>query len=96
MIIGKNGARIPAAAMTFHSEIFKDVNKFQFHQSKKGEVTLKIVKKQGVVSLNDKIVIQEIKRKTGDNLDIIIEYVDDIQLTPRGKYKMIIRETEVQ
>lgn len=96
MIIGKNSARIAAAAMTFHSEIFKDIIKFQFHQVKKGEVILKIVKKQGGVTVNDKMIIQEIERKTGDNLDIIIEYVDGIQLTPRGKYKMIIRETEIQ
>ena len=92
MIIGKNSARIAAAAMTFHSGIFKNVNKFQFYQVRKGEVLLKIVKKQGVVSLNDALIIQEIRQKTGDNLDIIIEYVDDIQLTPRGKYKMIIQE----
>ena len=92
VVIGKNGARIPAAAMNFHSDIFNDVNKFQFHQVKKGEVILKIVLKQGAFTLDENRLIQQIQRKTADNLDIIIQYVDDIQLTPRGKYKMIIQE----
>ena len=95
VVIGKNGARIPAAAMNFHSEIFKDINKFQFHQRNEGLVTLKIVLKEGISTLNENKLIQQIQIKTGDNLDVCIEYVDDIQLSPRGKYKMIIRDTGI-
>lgn len=92
VVIGKNGARIPAAAMNFHSEIFKDINKFQFHQVSEGHVTLRIVLKEGLLYLDENKLIQQIQTKTGNNLEISVEYVDDIQLTSRGKYKMIIQE----
>jgi phenylacetate-CoA ligase len=92
VVIGKNGARIPAAAMNFHSEIFKDIDKFQYYQMNEGQVKLKIVLKTGVPALDENKLIQQIQTKTGDNLDITVEYVDDIQLSPKGKYKMIIQE----
>jgi phenylacetate-CoA ligase len=92
MVIGKNGARIPAAAMNFHSEIFKDISKSQFHQVNEGQVTLKVVLKEGISSIDEKKLIHQIQTKTGDNLEIFVEYVDDIHLSQRGKFKMVIRE----
>jgi len=92
VVIGKNGAKIPAAAMNFHSEIFKDINKFQFQQVKEGQVSLKIVLKEGISAIDENKLIQQIQTKTGDNLEISVAYVDDIHLSPRGKYKMIIQE----
>ena len=96
MMIGKNGAKIMVTALNFHSYEFDNIIKFQFYQKKDGEALLKIVPNKGIPALDENKILQEIQTKIGDNLEVTIEFVDDIQLSPRGKYKMIMRETEIQ
>jgi phenylacetate-CoA ligase len=96
ILIGKNGARIMVAAINFHWPVFENIIKYQFYQNTDGEAILRIVLKQGISVLDEKSLFNEVDSKFGDNLDITIEYVDEIQLSPRGKYKMIIRETGIQ
>ena len=92
MLVGRNGARFSLAAINVHGKLFECVRRFQYCQYSPGKCTLKIM--PGASFTNDHAlkIEQSLSLKTGGELDVIVELVDHIPLTPRGKLKMLISE----
>jgi phenylacetate-CoA ligase len=93
-ILTKDGAEVALTALVFgqHYRAFGNIQKWQLQQSVPGEVTVRIVKGQGF-STEDEI---EIRTKFMDicGVHTQFEYVDAIPLSPRGKYRFLIRSTQ--
>lgn len=69
-----------------HSTVFKNMEKFQFFQEERGETILKIVKRDGFTHLDKNNILKTLYSKMGKDINIKIEYVDDIKRTSRGKF----------
>jgi len=90
-IITNNGNKVAITALIFgqHFQAFKNIQKWQLQQDFPGKVKVKIIKGPKYSSEDE----FEIQKKFRDICDINteFEYVRDISLTPRGKFKFFIQ-----
>lgn len=96
MIVGKDGSMISNAALNIHSSVFNKVEKYQYHQRRKGELIIRVEPKEGFTYEDENRIKKEIHKKTGANLKVLLEKVDKIELTERGKFKHLIQELNIE
>lgn len=89
-LYGHNDEFFGHAAFNFHSDIFKNVNGYQFVQNQKGIVDLLIVVNNQFISSEIELMKKEIDKKTKGVIDFNIEIVDQLILSNKGKFKMFI------
>ena len=77
-------------AYTFRAK--PEVVRYQVYQPDQKHVQVRLVCKQNVDSTWLKNVRRELNSRFGDSMVISIKLVDDIELTPAGKYRYIISE----
>jgi len=91
MIYGQNGSPISITSINFHSNIFKNVNKIQIIQNSMGVIDL-LLEKNSQYNVNDeKNIYNAFSRKFSDILQVNILYTENINLTKRGKGKLLIQ-----
>ena len=96
LIITKNNRLISMTAINMHSEVFDNVKQFQFYQEKKGEVILNIVRKQTYSDRDTEYIRRELYKKLGEDVNLIIRFVDHIPRTQSGKYRFLIQKLPVE
>ena len=94
-IISKKGNLISSSALNTHSDAYDNVKKFQFFQDKRGEVILKIVKNDNYTDKDTNKLITELDQKLGGQADFNIEFVSNVELTKRGKHKIIDQKLNI-
>jgi len=92
MVVGKHGSLISLTALNIHSNELNKVYNFQFFQDKPGEVTLRLKVNKSFKKEDEKRIIEAFKRKVGNELDIAIEKVNEIELAPSGKTRFLIQK----
>lgn len=96
IVIGKNGNRISVTALNMHSDLFKNVIRFQYRQKNAGELLLVVIPKPGFKD-EDKIKINNaFKNKLGNSIDLQIITTFEIPLTKRGKHRFLIQEINLK
>ncbi len=95
MLLGKNNNLISMAAVNMHSSVFEHVRQFQFHQTQRGQATLRIVRKPEYTEFDSKNLLAALQEKIGDSLTVELAFVEQIPLTQRGKYRFIVQEVDV-
>lgn len=94
MVLGRSGARISVAALNMHGPLFDRVVRYQYQQHQPGVCVLKVIPAPGF-SDHDRLSIEAAYRqKVSDEVDMRVELVSDIPLTPRGKLKMLVTSLE--
>lgn len=96
LIITGTGRLISMTAINMHSDVFDNVKQFQFYQEKKGEVIFNIVKKDTYTERDTKYIRSELYKKLGEDVNLIIRFVDDISRTPSGKYRFLIQKLPIE
>ncbi|WFN35014.1 phenylacetate--CoA ligase family protein [Methanogenium sp. S4BF] len=92
MIVSKNGAQISMTALNMHSDAFQNVRLFQFYQEKKGEVVLHIIRKDTYTDNDSQNILQALHQKMGEDVQVQLQFVDEIPRTKSGKYKFLIQK----
>ena len=95
-VITKDNLLISTALMHLHSDVFDNVKRFQFYQEKKGEIILRIVKADNYNTKDTEDINKELYKKLGPNIELKIEFVDEIPRTKRGKYKYLIQKIPIE
>ena len=96
IIVSEFGRHISMTAINMHSDVFKNIKQFQFHQKRVGEVCLNVIQKKDFTA-NDQLKIKnEIQKKLGDDLMLSIKLVESIEKTPQGKYRFLIQELDIK
>ena len=90
MVRGYNGTKISVAALNLHSDVLKKVERYQYYQDKEGLLLVKIQPKETINQLDRSKIIQSLKEKVRENLDIEIEQCEEIPLTGIGKFKRLV------
>ena len=91
VLYGKDGEQISVAAINFHDDTFANVAAYQFVQRETGKVIMNI-KPETMLTQEELAKIQRrVIEKLGNGLTVTIKTVEDIKLSSRGKYKMIIQ-----
>jgi len=95
-IYGYNREFFTQAAFNFHSEIFNNVVRYQFVQSKLGKVDLLLVPNTNFNRDKEvEVIKREIDKKTKGVIDFNVLLVNEVQLSSRGKYQMYISKIKL-
>ena len=92
MIVSKNGNLVSMTAINMHDAVFDSLQQFQFYQDKPGAIIMNIVPKQGHQRQHDKAIVQALQAKVGDQFDISLCYVENVEQTIRGKTRFLIQK----
>ena len=92
MLVGKTGARISLTALNMHGSVLEHVARFQYRQTEPGSCSLRVVPAPGFTDADAARIEQAYRDKLGAELDVVVELVDEIPLTERGKLKAVVRE----
>lgn len=95
-IVSKNGNFIPITAINMHSNVFDNVEQFQFLQEKEGELIFKVVKKESYSSNDNDRIKYELLKKLGNDTNLEIQFIDEIPRTSRGKYRFLIQKLPLE
>jgi phenylacetate-CoA ligase len=90
-IITKDDSLISVTALNMHTDIFDNVKQFQFVQEKKGELILNLIKGNSYSFSDEDKIYKQLNQKL-KRVDLKIKYVDQVLLSPRGKYKFLVQK----
>ena len=93
-LVGKNGAKISAAALNMHGQLFENVKRYQYYQDKAGLLEIHVIPNNKFNSTDIILIEVEHKKKLHDELDVAVKLVDDIPLAYSGKQKRIVCKIE--
>ncbi|MCI8418123.1 MAG: phenylacetate--CoA ligase family protein [Lachnospiraceae bacterium] len=91
MFIGKTGNKISMTALNMHTDIFKNVENYQFIQDIPGKCSIRVVKNDNYSLMDEKNIFDELQKKFDNSMEIKFEYVKEIEKTMRGKQRFIIQ-----
>lgn len=90
-MVGKNGERISAASFAHMDEIFDIIEKFQFVQDEPGVIRIDLIPKSQLSDEDITEIRKSLDKKFMENMSVQINIVDEIRLTARGKYALLIQ-----
>jgi len=88
--VSKSGGLIPMLAMgTLDTEIYANVRQFRCYQDAPGRVTLRVVRRESYTQQDTDFIKRVLRQRLQDQVDVAVEFVDNIPLGPRGKYSFL-------
>ncbi|WP_322507185.1 hypothetical protein [Anaerolinea sp.] len=88
-LISQYGRIVSFTALNVHNDLFDHVWQFQFYQDTPGKVTLKLLPRSEFSENDLNRIQQEMSSKLGEDFSLETICVEQIPLTPRGKFKVI-------
>lgn len=91
ILIGNNGEQVSAAAINFHDDTFSGISAYQFIQDEIGKCVIKIAPDEGCDQCRIDLIETKVANKLGPGFKCVIEVVNAIHLTSRGKYRLLVQ-----
>jgi phenylacetate-CoA ligase len=88
-IITAAGRHISMAAINMHTPIFDNVQQFRFFQDTPGVVVFRFIPKPTYTPADETGIRAELAPKLGDDVTLVLERVEEIRPTPRGKHHFL-------
>jgi len=89
---GKDGMKASLTALNMHSNIFKNVIKYQYVQSYPGHADLCMNVTNDFSEIDKKLILNALNKKAGHAITFEIKIVDNFILTHRGKFLNIVKK----
>jgi phenylacetate-coenzyme A ligase PaaK-like adenylate-forming protein len=89
-IFGINGEKISHLSLNFHGNIFRNVVNYQFVQTQQGLADLLLLVNEQFKPSDIEYIKKGIDKKIKDILKIEVKIVDNLILSPRGKFNRFI------
>lgn len=90
VIYGKNGEYfVGVQALDFHGLLSTRFSGIQLAQVEPGELIIRCVESENISEADLQMLISKCRERLGNGFTYKIEKVDKLQLTPRGKYKLL-------
>ncbi|MBN2312748.1 MAG: phenylacetate--CoA ligase family protein [Sedimentisphaerales bacterium] len=90
-ILGRSGARISAAAINMHGDMFKNVVRYQYYQEKRGELEIRLIPNNRFSESDREKIRSSHEEKLWGEVRVNVVNVKHIPLTKSGKQRRIIR-----
>ena len=95
-IVTSTGRYISTSMLNMHDETYDHIKQFQLYQKEPGKVVFRFIPKESC----SEQVVQDMKArflpKLGDDVELKMERVEDITLTPRGKHRLLVQEMKLK
>jgi phenylacetate-coenzyme A ligase PaaK-like adenylate-forming protein len=89
-LYGNNNEFLSSTAFDIEDPIFKNITAYQFVQEEKGKADLLIIVNKNFQMSEMEIIKNEINLRTKSIINIEIKIVENLILSPRGKYQRYI------
>ena len=96
LIVTENDRYISMTAMNMHTDVFDNVNQFQFYQDTPGQVIFKIIRKTSYRDQDSQKIHSELIKKLGEDMTLEIRFVNDITKTKLGKYRFLEQKLNIR
>lgn len=93
-LYGAQGEIISAAALEVHSTILDKIANYQFLQQKKGEVEVLYIPFQPLSSEEETALRELFQTKVGQAVAVQVRAVEEMVLTGRSKFRLILQQVE--
>lgn len=94
-LYGSGGEQITQTAINFHDDTFLQVEGYQFYQDKKGYAECRVISNTALPDSDLEKIRHKLEEKTGSGLVWNVTQVQKLELTGRGKLKMIIQKLDI-
>jgi len=89
-LYGNNDEFLPSTAWGLEDPVFKNITTYQFIQAEKGKAELLIVVNKDYRMSELEVIKKKINHQCKGIIDIDVKIVENLNLSPRGKYQMYI------
>jgi phenylacetate-CoA ligase len=96
LIVTSTGRFISTSMLNMHDDTYDHLKQFQFHQRERGSVIFRYIPK---ASLTDELRNEtkaKLQSKLGSDIELVIDEVEEIPLTKRGKHRLLIQELDLK
>ncbi len=90
-----NGGFVTTTALNMHNDIYDHISNFQYYQDTVGKLEVRVVPLPTFTDQHKVKIKNEIKEKVGNQLDITVVEVPDIEYTINRKYKLLVQKAVV-
>jgi phenylacetate-CoA ligase len=95
-LISTSGRQIPVPSTSIHDNSFEKVHQFQFYQDTPGKVVFRLVRKDSYDERDTLKIRQVLMSKLGEDMELSIEFIQEIPRTARGKYQFLDQRLDVK
>ncbi len=96
MIITPDRRMIPPAGMTLAFRFCENIKQCQLVQIKKDELIINIVKYDQYGDKDHKFMLNEVRKRIGNEMKVTVNFVDDIPRTKAGKLRFVVSEVDLK
>ena len=89
-LVSATGRRISLTAFNMHDSIFSGLYALQFYQEQPGVAEFRYVPGPDFHSSRLQQIEEGIRRKLGDDFQISVRQVKEVEKTPRGKHRWLV------
>lgn len=93
-ITAENGVPIGRVYYSMDHETLKGVGTIQFYQERPGEIVVRVVPQGSADLVDEKRITRSIETKLGDDFEVKIKFMKDVELTDAGKKQLLIQGIE--
>lgn len=90
------GRLISTSMLNMHDDSYDFLKQFQFHQREKGSVVFRFVPKENFTDEKLQQTRAKLQHKLGEDIVLLMEPVEEISLTKRGKHRLLIQELNLK
>lgn len=90
VVIGKNGARISAAALNIHGDVFENVVRYQYYQEERGQLEVRVIPNTRFRECDKESIRSAHEKKLWGEMRVRVVPVRHIPLTKSGKQRRVI------
>jgi phenylacetate-CoA ligase len=91
-VILRNGVRLGRVSRIFHN--MTNIREAQIYQKLPGEIIVRIVRGKNYTDVDESVLLQQARKRVGDNTDILIKYVESIERSSNGKLRFVVSEIQ--
>jgi len=96
MIITPDGRMIPPSGMTLAFEFIENIKQCQLVQNKRDELIINIVKSDRYEDKDDKFMLNEVRKRIGNEMKVTVNFVDAIPRTKAGKLRFVVSKVKLE
>lgn len=89
-IILRDGSRIGILDQIFKEII--NIHEAQIYQRRVGEMIIRVVRGKNYTEDDERLLLQEAKKRVGDDTEVKIDYIQSVQRSPNGKLRFVISD----
>jgi phenylacetate-CoA ligase len=89
-----SGRKISLTAVNMHDDIFDELYSVQFYQETPGKVRLRYLPGPKFAEARLPMIEAGVRRKLGDDIELALERVAEVEKTARGKHKWLVSKIQ--